>query len=121
MIVFDNVEVHFNFLCDSDYIHNHKKLLNRLDHNARTLRMEKHLIHISHLRHVYDSMLLDQHGLTRSDIDRDDRQNWRSAQRLSFQRLFAGGTRSRSCVSSQNQNVSENCMVLHGNLLQSRS
>ena len=37
MNVFDNGEVHHNFLCDSDYIHNHKKLLNHLDHNARTL------------------------------------------------------------------------------------
>ena len=70
--------------CDQDSIHCHKKLINHLDHKSRTIKMGRYTVHINHIREVYNSNSPAVHGLTKSDIDRDDRQNWRSAQRLSF-------------------------------------
>ena len=40
-------------LCDQDYIHNHKKLVNHLDHRARSLQIGNYLIHLNHIREVY--------------------------------------------------------------------
>ncbi|XP_066930769.1 uncharacterized protein [Clytia hemisphaerica] len=74
-------------LCDQDYIHNHKKLINHLDHKARTLQAGKYLIHLNQIREVYEKFPIEIHGLRKTDINRDDRQNWRSAQRLSFKKV----------------------------------
>lgn len=78
-------------VCDQDYIHNHKKLLNPLDHASRALMIGNNLIHMNHLQLVYDIFPVPDHGLGVSDIERSDRQNWRSAQKLSFPKV-------RSCI-----------------------
>ena len=73
-------------LCDQDYIHNHKKLLNPLDHASRILMIGDYLVHMNHLQLVYVFPLVD-HGLGTSDIERRDRQNWRSVQKLAFPKV----------------------------------
>ena len=70
--------------CDQDSIHNHKKLINHLDHQSRSMRMGVNLVHLNHVRAVYEKFEFIDHGLLSTDIERDDKQNWRSAQRLSF-------------------------------------
>ena len=70
--------------CDQDSIHNHKKLINHLDHQSRSMRMGVNRVHLNHGREVYEKFEFVDHGLLSIDIDRDDKQNWRSAQRLSF-------------------------------------
>ena len=74
-------------LCDHNYIHNHKKLLNPLDHATRVLTMGPYLEHMNHLKLVHDVFPLDEHGLGSSDIERRDRQNWASVQKLSFPKV----------------------------------
>ena len=70
-------------MCDQDYIHNHKKLLNPLDHEAHNLMMGNCLVHMNH-QLVYDVFTVPDHGLGTNDIARSNRQNWRSAQKLTF-------------------------------------
>ena len=74
-------------LCDQDYIHNHKKLLNPLDHATRVLTMGPYLVHMNHLKLFHDVFPLDEHGLGSSDIEHQDRQNWASVQKLSFPKV----------------------------------
>ena len=74
-------------LMDSDYIHNHKKLTNHLDNALRILRMGQYVITINHLRQVYEGFPAEVHGITRGDIDRDDRQNFNSVQCLTFSKV----------------------------------
>ena len=71
-------------LFDQDYIHNHKKLVNHVFHTSRILMIGPHIVHSNHLVYVQESFHFQQHGLTREDVQRTDRQNWRSAQRISF-------------------------------------
>ena len=84
---FSEGSYYIDHLCDSDYIHCHKKLINHLDHNARCLKMGGYLVHINHLQNLYNVLPPERHGLTRGDVDRTDCQNWWSAQRLSFQQV----------------------------------
>ena len=74
-------------MCDQDYVHNHKKLLNPLDHASRVLRMDDYLVHMNHLQLVSEVFPFPDHGLGLSDIERRDRQNWRSAQKLTFPKV----------------------------------
>lgn len=74
-------------LCDQNYIHNHKKLLNPLDHANRVLMMGNYLVHMNHIQLVYDTLPISAHGLGLGDINRLDRQNWRSAQKLTFPKV----------------------------------
>lgn len=75
-------------MCDQDFIHNHKKLLNPLDHANRVLMMGNFLVHMNHIQLVYESCPVLDHGLGLGDIDRRDRQNWRSAQKLTFPKVW---------------------------------
>lgn len=54
-------------LCDQDYIHNHKKLLNPLDHATRVLTMGPYLVHMNHLKLFHYVFPLDEYGLGSSD------------------------------------------------------
>lgn len=74
-------------LCDQDYIHNHKKLLNPLDHASHVLMMGNYLVHMNHIQPIYDILPISAHGLGLGDINRHDRQNWRSAQKLTFPKV----------------------------------
>ena len=74
-------------LGDQDYIHNHKKLLNPLDHGSRTLTLGQYRVHMNDLRLVQDICDFDQHKLSADDINRTDRQNWLSAQKLTLPRV----------------------------------
>ncbi len=69
---------------DQDYIHNHKKLVNHMHHGARILMMGPYMVHSNHILLILETFTFDRHGLTRDDVERRDRQNWRSAQRLVF-------------------------------------
>lgn len=71
-------------LCDSDYIHCHKKLINHLDHESRIMTMGNQRVHLNHIQLVYDTFPATQHGLSKCDVDRTDKQNWNSAQRITF-------------------------------------
>ena len=74
-------------LGDQDYIHNHKKLLNPLDHSSRVLMMGNNTVHMNHLQLVYDTFSHHDHGLGLDDVNRRDRQNWRSVQKLTLLRV----------------------------------
>ena len=74
-------------LGDQDYIHNHKKLLNPLDHSSRVLMMGNNTAHMNHLQLVYDTFSHHDHALGLDDVNRRDRQNWRSVQKLTLLRV----------------------------------
>ena len=75
-------------LCDQDFIHNHKKLLNPLDHANHVLMTGNFLVHMNHMQLVYESCPVLDHGLGLGDIDCRDRQNRRSAQKLTFLKVW---------------------------------
>jgi hypothetical protein len=78
-----------HYLNDQDAIHNHKKLINPLDHATRSLMLgENLLIHINHLEQVRKTFSLYEHGITKDDIMRQDRQNWKCAQKLSCKKIL---------------------------------
>lgn len=45
------------------------------------------MVHMNHIKRVCDVFPLTEHGLGASDINRRDRQNWRSVQKLSFPKV----------------------------------
>ena len=71
-------------MCDQDYVHNHKKLLNPLDHTTHVLKMCEYLVHMNHLQLVSEVFPFADYGLGVSDIERRYRQDWKSAQKLTF-------------------------------------
>lgn len=114
-------------LCDQDYIHNHKKMMNPLDHATRVLILGDYMVHMNHIKRVCDVFPLTEHGLGASDINRRDRQNWRSVQKLSFPKvrdcmmtLIDGSACTQPKTESDvagNSTLSTRCLVLLGNLL----
>lgn len=50
-------------LCDADYIHNHKKLINHLDNNSRQRQVGSYLVHLIHIKHVYENFEVERHCL----------------------------------------------------------
>ena len=76
-------------LSDQDFIHNSKKLVNHLLHPSRILNLGGNLCHGNHLQLLIDNANLTKfdHGLQQSDVDRRDRMNWESAQRLLFPKI----------------------------------
>ena len=74
-------------LCNQDHIHNHMKLLNPLDHASRVLMSGDYMVHMNHIKLVYDVFPPTEHGLGASDVNGRDRQNWRSVQKLSFPKV----------------------------------
>ena len=71
-------------LWDLDYIHNHKKMLNPLDHATRALILGDYMGHMNHIKRAYHVFSPMEHGLGACDINCHDRQNWRSVQKFSF-------------------------------------
>jgi hypothetical protein len=69
-------------LHDQDFIHNGKKLINPLDSPVRVLQLGLDVCALEHIGLVYHRFSYDDHGLALEDIQRSDRQNWASAQRL---------------------------------------
>ena len=69
-------------LHDQDYIHNGKKLVNPLFSGRRELVLGNEYISFGHVRMVYHTFKVDDHKLKCEDIERMDRQNWGSAQRI---------------------------------------
>ena len=51
-------------LCDQDYIHTHKKLINHLDNKARVLRMGQTTVHLNHIREVLKSCKIWRKGIS---------------------------------------------------------
>ena len=49
--------------------------------------MGKVIVHMNHLQLVYDTFSHTEHGLGMDDINRRDRQNWRSVQKLTLLRV----------------------------------
>ena len=74
-------------ISNQDYIHCGKKLTYPLDHASRTLNLGGHLVHMSHLELVTDLFPILEHGLRKEDVERQDRQNWSSAQRMFFPKV----------------------------------
>ncbi|CAG2248063.1 unnamed protein product [Mytilus edulis] len=74
---------------DQDVIHNHKKIINHLDHTSRMLHIGPDLlVHMNQIELVMRSFPVLVHGLTRDHVRRDrDRQNWKVAQSYHFQRV----------------------------------
>ena len=75
-------------LADQDYIHVHKKLINHLFHDSRMLLMGDSMIHSNYLILVSELFAFEEHGLNRADVMRNDRQNWASALRVSFEKVI---------------------------------
>lgn len=71
-------------IMNQDYMHNGKKLTYPLDHAFRRLSLGGHIVHINHLWLVHDRFSIQEHGLRIEDLEREDRQNWASAQRMFF-------------------------------------
>ena len=72
-------------LADQDFVHNVKKLVNPLDHDSRNMHLGDYMmIHMNHLRLVQGAFDFDDYGLADDDINRKDRQNYRSAQKILF-------------------------------------
>lgn len=71
-------------LADQDFIHNVKKIINLLLHSSRAIMVGEYLAHINHLEIVANMFPVLEHGLTATDITRDDRQNYRRAEKLAF-------------------------------------
>lgn len=74
-------------LCDQDYIHNQKKLVNTLGQVSRDLQMGNYSVHMNFLEYVYEHIPRAVHGLTIDDIMRRDRQNYRTAQKIVLLRV----------------------------------
>ena len=71
-------------LSDQDFVHCGKKLINHLKHPSRVLSIGGNVAHMHHLQLVLDRFGRLEHGLQQSDVDRQDRMDWNSAQRLMF-------------------------------------
>lgn len=69
-------------LHDQDYVHNGKKLINPLDSAVKSLQLGADICLLEHIGQVYNKFTYDDHGLRLEDVQRTDRQNWASAQRL---------------------------------------
>ena len=74
-------------LMDQDYVHHHKKLINQLFHASRMLQMGPFLVHASLLLLICDRFGYEDVGLNENDVTRQDRQDWRSAQKLCLQNV----------------------------------
>ena len=75
-------------LFDQDGIHKVKKLLNPLDHANRILHLgPNHMAHMSHLKRVTEVFKESEHSLRKTDIERRDRQNFESVQRICFKKV----------------------------------
>ena len=74
-------------LMDQDYVHNHKKLINHLFHASIMLQMGPFLVHANHLLLIRDRFGYEEVGLNENDVTRRDLQDWRSAQKLCFQKV----------------------------------
>lgn len=70
---------------DQDAIHEHKKLINPLDHPTRILQIGPGLmVHMHHINLIVEHVPVIEHGLNKDHILRRDRQNWKHAQELTF-------------------------------------
>jgi hypothetical protein len=74
-------------LHDQDFIHNGKKLINPLDSPVRVLQLGGDICCLEHLGMVYNKFSYDEHGQRLEDIQRTDKQNWASAQRICQQKV----------------------------------
>lgn len=74
-------------LHDQDYVHNGKKLINPLLSSVRCLQLGEDVCLLQYVGHVYNRFTADEHGLRQEDIDRRDRQNWASTQRLCSEKI----------------------------------
>ena len=83
-------------LSDQDYVHCGKKLINHLKHSSRILSIGGNAAHMNHLQLVLDRFNPLEHGLEQSDVDRQDRMNWESAQKLMFPQV-------RKCLDKVNR------------------
>lgn len=46
-----------------------------------------YMVHMNHIKRVYETFPPTEHGLGASDVNRRDWQNWRSVQKLSFPKV----------------------------------
>ncbi len=76
---------------DQDYIHNGKKLINHLKHGSILLFTGDNLRHMNHIQLLYQNEEISrlEYGIQQHDIDRQDRMNWESAQRMLFPKVIA--------------------------------
>ena len=71
-------------LGDQDPIHNHKKVINHIDHTSRTLTAGRYFIDSNHLLLLFEKQSSLHHGLKRTHVIRKDRQNWKICQEITF-------------------------------------
>ena len=76
-------------LSDQDYVHNGKKIVNHLMHPSRVLSLGGNLCFMNNLQLLVNNehMSSFDHGLQQPDIERRDRMNWESTQRLLFPKV----------------------------------
>ena len=75
-------------LCDQDYVHNVKKFTNLLLHTSRQLMVGQYMAHMNDLLYVQQNIPYDIHGLGQQEVNRNDRQNYVSCEKLAFQRVI---------------------------------
>jgi hypothetical protein len=73
---------YYRDLHDQDWLHNGKKLINPLDSLVKTLQLGEDGVFHTHLTMIYNKYIIDEHGLQLEDVQRKDRQNWASVQRM---------------------------------------
>ncbi|KAL3687523.1 hypothetical protein R1sor_013832 [Riccia sorocarpa] len=76
-------------LHDQDWVHNTKKLISPLDSACRTLWLGAFIVRLEHIVEVYNTLPFEDHGLGQMDVDRNDRQNFKSAQLLCSRKVGA--------------------------------
>jgi hypothetical protein len=109
----DNETQYVENLADQDFIHNGKKLINHLRHASRVLSIGGNLCHMNHLQLVKDNVNSLHHGLQQDDIDRSDRMNWESAQRVLFPRVREYLQRIQVGETEPQENVQGTIAYLH--------
>ena len=72
---------------DQDYIHNHKKVDQHLDHQARMLYIGRYPVHRNFLWSVLETFTVHQHGLRNEDFKKKDVMNWAYCQRTVFPKV----------------------------------
>lgn len=83
-----NSERHKSFLCLQDTVHLGTKLRNRLLVSSILLALGNKLISLSHLKLLINNVTKAEHGLVMKDICPDDRQNFKSLEKMMQKRIY---------------------------------
>lgn len=84
---FSNINVN-TFISLQDIIHIGTKLRNRLLNSSIVLYLGTHIVSIAHINQLIERCAKEIHGLVRSDVFPEDRQNYRSLEKMMEDRVL---------------------------------